>query len=162
MKWSEVAQLCPTLCDPWTVAHQASPSHGIFQAWVLERVAIAFSKGSSRPRDWTRVSGIAGGFFTSWAPRWFVRVKLELGSVSEWCAQESIAKGELLEIAWTILFFSAAGNIDQVSRWFTYTEKNVTGESYLKAINRMCGGDKSRCRIFHIYLTDKCPLWGHW
>ena len=25
---SEVAQSCPTLCDPWTVAHQASPSMG--------------------------------------------------------------------------------------------------------------------------------------
>ena len=25
---SEVAQLCPTLCDPWTVAHQAPPSMG--------------------------------------------------------------------------------------------------------------------------------------
>ena len=27
-KWSEVAQLCPTLWDPWTVAHQAPPSMG--------------------------------------------------------------------------------------------------------------------------------------
>ena len=25
---SEVAQSCPTLCDPWTVAHQAPPSMG--------------------------------------------------------------------------------------------------------------------------------------
>ena len=25
---SQVAQLCPTLCDPWTVAHQAPPSMG--------------------------------------------------------------------------------------------------------------------------------------
>ena len=25
---SEVAQSCPTLCNPWTVAHQASPSMG--------------------------------------------------------------------------------------------------------------------------------------
>ena len=25
---SEVAQLCPNLCDPWTVAHQAPPSMG--------------------------------------------------------------------------------------------------------------------------------------
>ena len=25
---NEVAQLCPTLCDPWTVAHQAPPSMG--------------------------------------------------------------------------------------------------------------------------------------
>ena len=28
MKWSEVAQSCPTLCDPWTVAHQALLSMG--------------------------------------------------------------------------------------------------------------------------------------
>ena len=27
-KWSEVAQLCPTLCDPWTVAHQTPLSTG--------------------------------------------------------------------------------------------------------------------------------------
>ena len=26
---SEVAQSCPTLCDPWTVAHQAPPSMGL-------------------------------------------------------------------------------------------------------------------------------------
>ena len=25
---SEVTQSCPTLCDPWTVAHQARPSMG--------------------------------------------------------------------------------------------------------------------------------------
>ena len=25
---SEVAQSCPTVCDPWTVAHQAPPSMG--------------------------------------------------------------------------------------------------------------------------------------
>ena len=28
VKKSEVAQSCPTLCDPWTVAHQAPPSMG--------------------------------------------------------------------------------------------------------------------------------------
>ena len=28
VKWSEVAQSCPTLCDPWTVAHQSPPSMG--------------------------------------------------------------------------------------------------------------------------------------
>ena len=30
-------------------------------------VAFPFSRGSSQPRDWTQVSRIAGGFFTSWA-----------------------------------------------------------------------------------------------
>ena len=28
MKGSELTQSCPTLCDPWTVAHQALPSKG--------------------------------------------------------------------------------------------------------------------------------------
>jgi len=42
---------------------------GIFQARVLEWVAISFSRGSSQPRDWTRVSRIAGGLFTIWATR---------------------------------------------------------------------------------------------
>ena len=28
VKWSEVAQSCPTFCNPWTVAHKAPPSMG--------------------------------------------------------------------------------------------------------------------------------------
>ena len=42
---------------------------GILQARILEWVAISFSKGSSRPRDQTRVSRIAGRCFTIWATR---------------------------------------------------------------------------------------------
>ena len=41
--------------------------HGILQARILEWVALPFSRGPSQPRDWTQVSCIAGGFFTSWA-----------------------------------------------------------------------------------------------
>ena len=44
-----------------------SSIHGIFQAIVLEWVAISFSRGSSPPRDWTRVSCIVGRRFTVWA-----------------------------------------------------------------------------------------------
>ena len=43
--------------------------HGILQVRILQWVAISFSRGSSRPRDWTQVSCIAGRFFTSWATR---------------------------------------------------------------------------------------------
>ena len=39
--------------------------HGIFQARVLERVAISFSRGSSQSRDQTRVSRIVGRCFYS-------------------------------------------------------------------------------------------------
>ena len=36
---------------------------------ILEWVAYPISSGSSQPRNWTRVSCIAGGFFTNWAMR---------------------------------------------------------------------------------------------
>jgi len=36
---------------------------------ILEWVANAFSKGSSRSRNWNRVSCTAGRFFTSWTTR---------------------------------------------------------------------------------------------
>ena len=39
--------------------------HGILQARILEWVAYPFFRGSSPPRNWTGVSCIAGGFFTS-------------------------------------------------------------------------------------------------
>ena len=54
----EVAQLCPTFCDPMDCSLPGSSVHGIFQAIVLEWIAISFSKGSSQPRDQTRVSRI--------------------------------------------------------------------------------------------------------
>ena len=44
----------------------SSSVHGIFQAIVLEWIAISFSRGSSGPRNRTRVSRIAGGHFTIW------------------------------------------------------------------------------------------------
>ena len=37
---SEVAQSCPTLSDPMDHSLPGSPVHGIFQARVLERVAM--------------------------------------------------------------------------------------------------------------------------
>ena len=54
-------QLFATL---WTTAHQA-----ILQTRILEWVVIPFSRGSSWPSYWTRVSCIAGGFFTIWATK---------------------------------------------------------------------------------------------
>ena len=39
-KWSEVAQSCPTLCDPIDCSLPGSSVHEIFQARVLEWVAI--------------------------------------------------------------------------------------------------------------------------
>ena len=60
----KVAQSCLTLCNP--IDYKV---HGILQARILQWVAFPFSRLSSQPRDWTQVSCIAGGFFTSWATR---------------------------------------------------------------------------------------------
>ena len=77
------SQVCFTLCVCMLVtkshflwSHELNPArllcHGILQARILEWVASSFSKGSSQPRDWTRVSYTAGRFFTIWATtlRW--------------------------------------------------------------------------------------------
>ena len=54
----KVAQSCLTLCDSmdYTV-------HGILQARILEWIVFPFSRESSQPRNQTRLSCIAGGFF---------------------------------------------------------------------------------------------------
>ena len=43
---SEIAQSCLTLCDPMDCSLSGSSIHGIFQARVLEWIAISFSRGS--------------------------------------------------------------------------------------------------------------------
>ena len=42
---------CDQLCDPMDCSLPGFSVHGIFQARVLEEVAITFSRGSSLPRD---------------------------------------------------------------------------------------------------------------
>ena len=58
----------------YQLTHKGSPR-------ILEWVAVPFSSGSSQPRDWTQVSRIAGGFFTSWptrkAQRWSCQVSIQ-------------------------------------------------------------------------------------
>ena len=53
-----VTQSCPALCDSIDCSLPGSSVHGILQARILEWVAIPFSRGSSQPRDGTRVSCI--------------------------------------------------------------------------------------------------------
>ena len=52
----EHAQSCPTLCNPLDHSPLGCSVHGIFQARILEWVAISFSRGSSWPTDGTCVS----------------------------------------------------------------------------------------------------------
>ena len=59
--WCESCSVVSNLLRPHGLLH------GVLQARILEWVAFPFSMGSSQPRNWIRVSCIAGRFFTSWA-----------------------------------------------------------------------------------------------
>ena len=61
---SEVIQLCLTLSYLMDCSVRGSSIHEIFQARVLEQVAISFSRGSFQPRDQTQVPPIVGRCFT--------------------------------------------------------------------------------------------------
>ena len=60
------------LFDSMDCSLPGSSVHGVFQARILEWVAISYSRGSSQPRDRTSlscVSCIAGGYFATEPPR---------------------------------------------------------------------------------------------
>ena len=85
-KWSHSIMsdsLRPVDCSP-----PGSSVHEILQARILDWVAISFSRGSSRPRDWTQVSLIAGRRFNLWATRealFFLPVFSPLSILSTYC-----------------------------------------------------------------------------
>ena len=62
-----VAKSCLTPCDPMNCSLPGFSVYVVLQARLLEWVAIPFLRGSSLPRDWTRVSCIAGRCFNLWA-----------------------------------------------------------------------------------------------
>ena len=86
----------PVDCSP-----PGSSIHGIFQAGIPGWVAISFSRGSSRPRDWTMVSCLTGRLFTTWATR----------ETREWMAGHS----SKAETRWNVFA------LQHLHAWVTYT-----------------------------------------
>ena len=69
--YAPATQSCPTLCDPMDGKLPGSSFHGIFQARILEWVAISYSRGSSwpeiEPKSLASPASV-GGFFTAVPP----------------------------------------------------------------------------------------------
>ena len=95
--------------------------HGILQARILEWVAFPFSRGSSQPRDWTQVSCIAGGFFTS-CPRGKPRGSMDEDKIGwakgkawgQWEAASPVGSGgrdstENTEVVWDMVAVGRRG-----------------------------------------------------
>ena len=64
-----VIRSCSTLCNTMDCSQPGSSVPEILQARILGWVAICFSRGSYRSRDWTHISCLVGRFFTIWATK---------------------------------------------------------------------------------------------
>ena len=97
-----VTQSCPTLWDSMNYRLAVSSVHGIFQARILEWVAIPFCKGSSWPRDRTWVS---------WIGRWIFYQLSHQGSpmvclhIDRSCQESS----EKQEVKWSSAWVTVSG-----------------------------------------------------
>ena len=100
------AQSCPTLCNTMDYSPPGSSVHGIFQASILEWVAISSFRGSSRPRDQTCISGvscIAGRFFTAepqGKPRKFWYSPIILNSFLQFSSFQLLSHVRLFATPW--------------------------------------------------------------
>ena len=101
----EVAQLCPTLCDPMDCNLPGFSIHGILQARILEWVTISFSRGSSWPRDWTRASSIGGRRFNLWATR---EAPTTYKVMSKWSIVRNVVLSVVNKLTYTSVQFSCS------------------------------------------------------
>ena len=76
-------QSCPTPYNPMGYRPPGYSVHRVFQARILEWVAISYSRGSSWSRSWTCVSCV------SWIGRWILyhqhHLGFSIGSILNWC-----------------------------------------------------------------------------
>ena len=122
VKWSEFTQFCPTLCDPMDYSPPGSSVHGIFQARILEWVAISFSRGSSRPRDRTWVSHIASRCFTIWATKetgkeWVNLIQLPITSTATLYPGGSAGKESICNSGDLCSLPDLLGRVEMISWW---------------------------------------------
>ena len=99
-------QSCPALCSPTDCSPAGSSVHGILQARGLEWVAISCSRGSSQPRDRTRVSGvscIAGGFFGAEPPGLTPRCHIPPGAKCGTAQRENLFHSLVMMVVWSRL-----------------------------------------------------------
>ena len=76
----------------YQLSHKGSPR-------ILEWVAYPFSSVSSQPRNWTRVSCIAGGFFTNW---WTYQVSPSIRKTSN--KHKNYVEYIVYQLVWYILY----------------------------------------------------------
>ena len=98
-----------------------SPVHGTLQVRILEWVTIPFSRGSSRPRNWSRVSCMAGDFTVDSLPS---EPPGKLRMV--WKERNNKAETDVfLELSWFFYDPEYVGNLICGSSAFSKTSSNI-------------------------------------
>ena len=111
----------PDSLRPMGYSLSGSSLHEIFQARILEWVAIAFSRGSSQPRDQTRVSCTAGRFFTDWA------------------TGKLLCNYKILFLSILILFSNKGSKLPQINSDFIVNKHCTKGQKKLESFPRLVG-----------------------
>ena len=140
----------------YQLRHQGSPR-------ILECVAYPFSRGSSRPRNWTRVSCIAGRFFTSWATREYSRLisfrmdRFDLLAVQGTLKSLLQHHSSKASILWRSAFFMV-----QLSQLFMTTGKNIalTSQTFIGKVLSLLFNMLSRFVI--VFLSRSKSLLISW
>ena len=137
-----------------------SSVHGIFQARILEWVAISFSRGSSQPRDWTQVSCIAIGCFIVWATR--EALKHYMGHLN--CFHPNLVQRSVFTFCWNVQYHQDP----QVFKDFSWKEswlKTQHSENLDHGIwshhfmaNRW-GNNGNSDRLYFLGLQNHCRWW---
>ena len=149
-----------------------SSVHGIFQTTVLEWIAISFSRGSSRPRDWTQVSRIVDRHLTIWATREvhviLVILKILQARLQQYVnhelpdIQDGFRKGrgtrdQMTNIHWIIekvrefqknIYAKAFGCVDYNKLWNILTEMGIS-DHLTCLLRNLCAGQKAIVRTRH-------------
>ena len=118
----------------------------IFQARILEWVAVSFSRGSSQPRDQTRVSCTAGRFFTNWATREVMSGECVISSVLS-CRRKDLKRWSSVFCLF-VLFYSDGINFQVVfgqSFWLRVLPSGThNAQPRWMPARRILGGGRTR------------------
>ena len=140
-----------TLCDHMDCSLSGSSVHGILQARILEWVAISFSRGSSRPRDWTQVSCIASRLFTSEPPGKPLPLsgwQLFPGMLMSYCFQSTSSKDHENILKWGYRYLQTANN---------GTNQNAECQEPTSRAPTVCSGEVIKNMDFnHTDLVESC------
>ena len=163
--YTQLLQLCPTLCDPMDHSLLGSSLHGMLQARILEGVATPFSRRSSQSRDQTRVSFVSCigrqilYHCTAWEALIYIYVQLFatprtaahqvslsfttsqslLKFMSHWVGDATQPSHPLLPLSpparYNLLLFFSFGNPEKENMWWRTEKKWILVIRWLNMVN---------------------------